>query len=263
MNRLESHERFEELAAGYALVALEPQEEEAFVAHLATCAPCGRAVALHNETLAHLAYAEVAEPPAALLEAIRAGVQASGRPAVFPESPAVTSLEGARNRKRQAFALRGAPLWASVAAAVALVISLGIWNTSLRDGQTQQSAWQSRVSQVVSQLGLTSAQQVQLKATDGTPVVLAVVHGREVSLVIDGLTRNDVATSTYVLWQKSRFGDLRAVGAFDVTAAKLDVVPRVMLLQNPTDVVTLMVTKERGRTAPALPAAPVVAAGNV
>ncbi len=262
MNRVESHERFEELAAGYALAALEPEEEAAFMSHLASCSPCGRAVAIHNETLAHLAYAEAAEPPAALLDSIREGVRASGRASVFPETVAPLSLDAARARRRPAFALKGAPLWASVAAAITLVISLGIWNTSLRDGRTQQSAWQSRVSQVVAEMGLSSAKQVQLKSTDGSPVVLAVVRGRDVSLVIDGLARNDVTTTTYVLWQKSRFGDLRAVGAFDVSSAHLDVVPHLMLTKNPADVVSLMVTREKGRRAPALPAAPVLASGS-
>lgn len=265
MTRVDAHERFEELAAGYALAALEPAEESEFLAHRATCAPCDRAVAAHNETLAHLAYAEAADPPPALLQAIRDGVRASGRASVFPEgtdAPAPVSLDAARSRKRAAFALKGAPLWASVAAALTLVISLGIWNTSLRDGATQQSAWQSRVSQVVSEMGLASAAQVQLKATNGTPVVLAVIRGRDVSLVVDGLSKNDVTSSTYVLWQKTRFGDLLPVGSFDISSAHLDVVPHLMLPRNSADLASLMVTREHGRRAPALPTAPVLAAWN-
>ncbi len=261
MTRSDTHERYEELAAGFALAALEPAEETAFLDHQASCGPCSRAVAQHHETLAHLAYAEAAEPPASVLEAIRAGVAASGRDAVFPDQTAPTSLAAARER-RQGFVLRGAALWTSVAAAAVLVVSLGIWNTTLRDGRTQQSAWQSRVSRVVAELGLTSARQVQLKSADAKPVVLAVVSGRNVSLVVDGLAPNDFTKTTYVLWQKSRYGDLRAVGSFDVHSAHLDVA-QLVLPQDSTDLATLMITREQGRRAPALPTAPVLAAGNV
>ena len=65
MNRQNPHERFAELAAGYALSALEPEDEQLFLAHLPGCASCGRDLTEHRGTLAHLAYApEVVGPPA-------------------------------------------------------------------------------------------------------------------------------------------------------------------------------------------------------
>ena len=43
MTRPDQHERFEELAAGHALGALEPEDEQAFLAHVPACARCERA----------------------------------------------------------------------------------------------------------------------------------------------------------------------------------------------------------------------------
>ena len=97
------HDRFEELAVGHALAALEPDDEQAFLAHLRGCAACERNVAAHTETLSHLAYAAgPVELPDSLLSGIRAGVRASGRPMASPaaalERPA--TLDEARARRR-------------------------------------------------------------------------------------------------------------------------------------------------------------------
>ena len=51
MNAERSHERFEELAVGHALAALEPEDEQTFLLHLRGCAACERAVAANSETL--------------------------------------------------------------------------------------------------------------------------------------------------------------------------------------------------------------------
>ena len=42
---MSDHEDFEGLAAGYALHALEPEEEQRLAAHLLTCQDCARLVA--------------------------------------------------------------------------------------------------------------------------------------------------------------------------------------------------------------------------
>lgn len=88
------HEPFEELVVGFALSALEPEDEQEFLRHLAGCARCERALAQHADTLAHLAYAvEPATPPPSLLEGIRRGMAEPPRvagpaPRNEPERPA-------------------------------------------------------------------------------------------------------------------------------------------------------------------------------
>jgi anti-sigma-K factor RskA len=60
----EAHEPFDELAAGYALGALEAPDAARFERHLAGCDTCARTLAAYGEALARVA-AEQSEPPPA------------------------------------------------------------------------------------------------------------------------------------------------------------------------------------------------------
>lgn len=263
MNRPDPHSRYEELAAGHALHALEPEDEQAFLAHLPGCARCEADLADHTATLAHLAYAPApADPPPSLLDGIRTGVLASGREATFPEpaSPAeaVDELSRARDRRR----VKRATTWMGIAAAFALVVSLGVWNTSLRQDRDEQDAWGERMRQAVSQLRDNDTDTVPLLGDDGQVVAVALVRGDEMSLVVDGLPVNDAGT-TYVLWGESEYGDKRAVGAFDVTKTELDVLAGMRVQNGVSDVRRFMVTREQGDAAPPIPTLPVLAVGEV
>ncbi len=266
MTRPDAHARYEELAAGHALHALEPEDEQEFVAHLAGCARCERALAEHASTLAHLAYApDAAEPPAALLDGLRAGVLASGRGASFP-SPAAAQEEPVQldevRRRRDDSRLRRAGTWVGVAAAAALVVSLGVWNTSLRSERDQQAAWSDRLASAVGQLRDPSTDTVPLEGEAGEVVAVALVRGTDMSLVVDGLPVNEAGT-TYVLWGESRYGDRRPVGSFDVTASGLDVLEGMQVQASVSDVTRFMVTREKGDAAPPMPTLPVLASGDV
>lgn len=263
MTRPDPHARFEELAAGHALHALEPEDEQAFLAHLPGCARCEADLAEHTATLAHLAYAPApADPPPSLLDGIRAGVLASGREVSFPEQAApveaVDELSRARDRRR----MHRATTWMGIAAAAALVISLGVWNTSLRQDRDEQDAWGERMRQAVSQLRDNDTDTVPLLGDDGQVVAVALVRGDEMSLVVDGLPVNDAGT-TYVLWGESEYGDKRAVGAFDVTKTELDVLAGMRVQNGVSDVRRFMVTREQGDAAPPIPTLPVLAVGEV
>lgn len=265
MTRPDAHARFEELAAGHALHALEPEDEQVFLSHLAACARCERDLVEHETTLAHLAYApDAAEPPPGLLDGIRAGVLASGRSATFPDSaaaPAPVSLEDAR-RRRDASRVHRAATWTGIAAAATLVVSLGVWNTSLRQERDDRAAWSDRLASAVSQLRDPSTDTVPLKGEGGDVVAVALVRGSDMSLVVDGLPVNEDGT-TYVLWGESRYGDRRAVGAFDVDEPGLDVLEGMQLQASVSDVTRFMVTREKGDVAPPMPTLPVLASGDV
>jgi hypothetical protein len=252
-----SHELYDQLAAGHALSALEPEDEQAFLVHLPGCARCQRALAEHVETLGHLAHAaEAAEPPPALLEGIRAGVAASGRAGAFPQP---VSLEAARAH-RQSRTVRLTTALVGVAASLVLVAALLIVNVGLQsrndDLQAQEVAFRTAVQSLLAP----GARTVDLAGADGSRAV-AVVHDGTVSLVLRGVSANDRADSIYVLWAKSRFGDVRAVGAFDVRSADLTVVNGLKLAGDGA-VKTLVVTREKGRTAPPLSTQPAVVAGD-
>ncbi len=81
------------------------------------------------------------------------------------------------------------------------------------------------------------------------------------SLLVDGLPPNSPDT-TYVLW--GRLGiEVRAVGVFDATGKGLEVRDDLTLPGDSSQLGDLMVTRERGRTAPLLPGSPVLASGRV
>jgi anti-sigma-K factor RskA len=249
------HASYDELVVGYALSALEPDDEQHFVDHLRGCAVCARALAEHTETLAHLAYAADAEtPPPSLLEGIRAGVAASGRAGAFP---APLSLDAARVRRS------GSQRWMagalSAAAAVVLLLSGFFVHGLINDRDSQQSV-NDRLAAAVHNLTGPHAQLVQLKGDGGHGTLI--LNGQRASLVMAGMPRNDTSSSIYVLWQQTTFGDVSAVGAFDVKSTDLAVV-NLQLKQSTSSVRTFMVTKESGRVAPSRTTQPVLVAGDV
>jgi anti-sigma-K factor RskA len=113
-----------DLAAAYALDALDPEERWTYERHLDTCERCREEVAALRESAKELAYAaEGAEPPAELRDRILAAARAE------PRTATVVPI-----RRRWLFP---ATAIAAVAAA-SLAIGLGLWANSLRDGPSQR-----------------------------------------------------------------------------------------------------------------------------
>src|SRR5579871_3204927 len=141
------HQRYDELAAGYALHALEPDEESQLAAHAAGCARCQAALAEYAATTAALTELAPAVRPRPdlgrdILAAARrtpqeASTASPARPpaAVRPADPAAPLApdrgHGARFPADAAPRLRpGLPRrarLAAAAAAVAFVAGAGIW----------------------------------------------------------------------------------------------------------------------------------------
>lgn len=174
-------ELIHELAAAYALDALDPEQERAYEAHLAGCHRCQEDVAAFSETAAALAYAvPPAQPPSALRARVLAGVHA--------ERPKVVVLR---------------PRWAYPALAVASVVAcaaigLGAWAAMLN-----------------SQLGSASALHVlPLRGASG-----AVVLGGEgqAALVVSGLAPAPVG-KTYEVWVR-RGKSVLPAGLFSSTGS--------------------------------------------
>ena len=101
---MSDHEHWEELAAGYALSALEPAEEAEFLAHLDGCGSCPEVLAEHDLVAAQLG---------TLVDSAEAPAWSRIRPAVIPEAQVVPLAA----RRRRTPALLGA------AAAAALVLA--------------------------------------------------------------------------------------------------------------------------------------------
>ncbi|MGY1695889.1 anti-sigma factor domain-containing protein [Geodermatophilus sp. SYSU D00814] len=78
--RHDDHQTFDELAVGWALHALEPEDEAVFGAHLATCPRCARTVAETAEVMSALAGdLPAAEPSERLRDRLRDAVERTGQ----------------------------------------------------------------------------------------------------------------------------------------------------------------------------------------
>lgn len=275
------HRPYEELCAGYALSALDVEDESRFLTHLLTCDRCQRELVEHKEVLAHLAYSvPQAAPPPQVLQGIRDGVRlgqpregvpVDGRAAqdgavpvpagsVLAGSaalPAVADLAAARDRRR----LRRAGALTAVAAALVGVVGLGAWNTALRGDVDRSERRAQALAATVATLQTGPGRTVPLRTEQGEVLLVAVVQDRSVSLVVDELQPNDPSNSTYVLWGLTGT-QLRALGTFDVDAADIDVVRDLELPESVYGVPdTILVSREPGRTAPAAPAVGPLASG--
>jgi anti-sigma-K factor RskA len=154
--QLELHD----LAAAYALNALDPEDRWTYERHLDTCERCSEEVAALRESAAELAYAAAGpEPRPELRERILRAAREE-RPAT------VTPL-----RARWLFPVTAV---AAVAASFA-AIGLGLWANSLRDDGTRQ----------------------RVVAFQGGPASL-VIAGEQAAIVICG--PNPPAGKTYEAW---------------------------------------------------------------
>jgi hypothetical protein len=132
-----SHSEYEELAAGYVLGALEPDDEHVFQQHLDGCPVCEANVRELEAVVGELAYTvPPLDPPDTLWAGIRREIrpQAARRPAI-PGAPEPSAGAGARR-------LRVLPALAA-AAAILLVVVLSLWNLNLRD---QNAVYRDRVA---------------------------------------------------------------------------------------------------------------------
>lgn len=144
---MQSHEELAGLAEGYVLSALEPDEREAFVAHLATCPICPRRVG-ELQTVAGLLplLAEEREPPPHLKQRVLAAARRERAPAASAPSPV-------RPRRLWPSIVRLATRPAAIALAVGLLavstVSLGFWTTRLQGDLSIQEVRLSRAYQAI------------------------------------------------------------------------------------------------------------------
>jgi anti-sigma-K factor RskA len=192
-----SHSEFEELAAGYVLGALEPDDEHAFQQHLGGCSACEANVRELEAVVGELAYAvPPADPPDTLWAGIRReiGPEAARRTAI-PAAPGPPAGAGARR-------LRLLPALAA-AAAILLVVVLSLWNLNLRD---QNAVYRDRVAALERATQLANDPTASLVTLDDQPgttgaqatVIASTRQDRGVLLIenLPPLQRNRV----YELW---------------------------------------------------------------
>jgi len=259
------HQRYDELAVGFALHALEPEDEAEFARHLPGCARCAAVVAETTELMgamaADLPRAEPSEALGARLREAVASTEQVHRPtaplesdaprAVPPAGPAVVPDP----RRTRVISL------ALVAAAAAAVLGLGVWNIGLRSERAELSSTVAEQQDVVD--ALLSPDRVVLDplGEDGRPVATVVPQDDELEIVTHGLAVNDDASTTYVLWGVGDDG-AEPLGTFDVERSQTELRTVGSGLTGLDDYPQYAISLEPGREAPSDPTE-VVATGQV
>jgi anti-sigma-K factor RskA len=188
-----SHNEFEELAAGYVLGALEPDDEQYFRQHLGGCATCEANVRELEAVVGELAYAA---PPVNPPETLWAGI----RREIEPQAARRVATPGVAPRRRAGRRLLPG---LAAAAAILIVVALSVWNLSLRD---ENAAIRDRVAALERATQLANDPSAKLVTMDEVPgpegaqatVIASSRQDRGVLLVqsLPPLARNRV----YELW---------------------------------------------------------------
>jgi anti-sigma-K factor RskA len=260
-DRRRDHGRYDELTAGYALDALDPQDEADCAAHLPGCDRCQDAVARFTEITAALAQAApAAEPSPALGPRIMAAIArepvpgAPGRthePGLARANPAhrrpgrlQPGQPGRARRPLRVFA-------AGVAAAAALIAGGVTWaGLTGGSGPPQPPAASCGQAGACRQIVLTSA-------ASHAPAGRVIISDGTAWLVPAGLKADNTARQVYVLWQITGGHTPLAVGSFDVRAGGRRPI-RIGALAVPySRTWAFAVSLERGRAIPATPSHPV------
>jgi anti-sigma factor RsiW len=201
-----SHSEYEELAAGYVLGALEPDDEHVFQRHLDGCPICEANVRELEAVVGELAYAvPPADPPDTVWAGIRREIRSEAvRPEAAPQAPAPAPLQApAPARARRGGRVQRLLPRLAAAAAILLLVGLSVWNVSLRD---QNATYRNRVAALEEATRLANdptASLVALEDAEGTTGAQAAViassrEDRGVLLIenLPPLQRNRV----YELW---------------------------------------------------------------
>jgi anti-sigma-K factor RskA len=168
-----------QLAAGYALHALDADDQRAFEAHLAGCPQCRDEVASMRDAAAALAYdVDLRAPPETLERRILRQARA--------ERPNVVTL-----RRRLVV-----PAAALSAAAAAAAIALAIWATSLSHSLDRERSASRSNARVVAILSQPDATRVPLTGASGALVLSPTRRG---VLIVNDLQKAS-ADKTYEAW---------------------------------------------------------------
>lgn len=260
------HSAFDELAAGHALHALEPADEQRFLRHAEQCPRCRQSLADFLQVAAALAEtAPAAEPSAELGARIQATVLADlgqqdrpdTRPGPAAADPGRTAQEDAQQpgvvplRDRRS----GRRWWKPAAAAAVLIVAGGIWGgLAASSGGPPPPLAVCAQPHACSQVVLTFAATRRVAAK-------VIVHDGVAWMQPTRMVANP-ADEIYVLWQITGANAALPVGSFDVKAGASPPI-RVGGLAVPyRGTRAFAISLEHGRIVPVHPSK-VVAAGQV
>ncbi|MDQ4037602.1 MAG: anti-sigma factor [Actinomycetota bacterium] len=277
-----AHSEWDELAVGWAVRALEPDDEGRFTAHLRGCERCSASVQDSGRVLAALVEQLPLESPSPQLRT-RLLAEIGKTRQLDPEqaqpsasaTPAgqLIDFEAARGRsltRRDRTAGGTRSRWMRIstlvaaAAAVLAIAGLGIWNLDLqndRDAATSVAVERGEILQDLAAAGEVS--MTPMRDGDGRAVATLVRGSSQVMLMTNGLRVNDTSDQIYVLWGLNEVGEPKPLGTFDVVTGELDMRTVGSTNSGIDTFNAYAVTLESGREAPEAPTLPMVARGQV
>lgn len=269
-------------AVGWALHALEPDEEMAVLLHLPHCASCRAAVADAESVLSAMGgTVAAADPPPGLRDRLMSAVaQTEQRPVPAPrlEQPEPTPVpvppypsDGRRHRLDEEDRAGRRPSWLSsrgrklVAASLAVVAVLSVGGLAVRAAQLEQqrdaeSAQAQGLSELIERLDEPGTKHAMLAGADNTMVAAVLLDSGERQVYSLGLEANP-HDHTYVLWGIKPDTAPVPLGTFDVATADRGSRP-VGSASETEDFAQYAISIEPGREAPSSPTI-VVASGQV
>ncbi|MEU4740923.1 anti-sigma factor [Actinosynnema sp. NPDC023658] len=251
----------EELAVGFAMHALEPDEEARMGAHLPGCARCREAVRATQEVTAALGGSvRQYDPPERLRTRLMAAIEVTPQVPVAEERVAEpVPLEPRRARRTGGWGRK------LLAAAAVLVVLAGIGVAVVRfdrlsDQVAQQDARTEQLERALQLAADPQAKRAVLHDQSGDALAVLLSGDDSAAVMPMKLPSNDASRQVYVVWGTST-PDPVALATFDVTSGGSD----VRLLAWSPDAHRhngFGISLEQGRSAPAKPST-VLALGQV
>jgi hypothetical protein len=239
------HQEFEELAAGHALNALEPGDEQLFHEHLENCPDCRRLLADFSEVAAGLAISSADEPDEMPPPEVWAGIVAL---VAQDQADGVAPI-----RSRRRFVPSREMLMGAAAALVLVTVGVAGWRVA-----TSGSSSPSVKSAVSDCRDSSACRVVQLTGALNKPVsTYLLIRGQEVSVATSSLPPLDAARETYVLWQMPQAGRPTGVVAFEVPSGRHATVAHGTLPLPYGETTAFAISRESGTTIPPSPSTPV------
>jgi hypothetical protein len=267
---IDRHAQVTELAAGFVLGALTPEEDRLVREHLASCPEphlefdeLGGVVPYLAETV------ELVEPPASLRDRIMAAAAAdlAARPRTTPAqapaeptpAPVVPTAFPTAAERAERPAQRSPLAWVAGLAAVLAIVVLGAWNVTLQRDLEAARGYERGLSAVLDVAGRPGSQTAILtpEAGGGPTGLGAVGPDGEVAIVVRGLaptTGNEV----YEAWVITGDGSAVPIGGIQVGTTGTAVLTATGTPA--TAGVTLALTREPGPGA-TTPTAPIIMLG--
>ncbi|MET9232625.1 anti-sigma factor [Lentzea sp. NPDC003310] len=251
----------EELAVGWAMHSLEPDEEALVRDHLPTCTTCQRTVQATQEVLAGIGGAVRQEQPPPRLRA-RLMEQIEHIPQEAPAAPQHAPRHAAPIPLRPRHRRRTGRTLLAAAATLAVLAGGGYLGVRVNQLSTEVTASQNRTDDLNKALSLAAnpaTNRAVLRTPSGDEVAVVLSNPTEGAVMPTNLKPND-SGHIYVVWGASTKAPV-PLAVFDVSTGSTD--PRLLAWSADAHKhTTFAVSLEPGRQAPPKPSE-VLAGGQV